>query len=182
MWTNTYFAGELQQQHGPLCEILGSQGLQISNIESTNSRPNLMFNRGYHNTQSDYSMNHNVSHGASYSGNKKMSNTNIGNAKTNDNNLNTNAETTFLGSRLMPDIHVGNTSTSEFSAIDTNFQQYISKSNKPNSSNIVPTNDQSEIEEIDSNEKKDCDAYFDFNNIDYLSQKFEPLSSGPPSE
>jgi len=60
---------------------------------------------------------------------------------------------------LIPDIHVESTSTNEFSAIDINFQQYISKSNKPNSSNIVvATNDQSEIEESDSNEEQDCDA------------------------
>jgi len=84
---------------------------------------------------------------------------------------------------LIPDIHVESTSTNEFSAIDINFQQYISKSNKPNSSNIVvATNDQSEIEESDSNEKQDCDAYFDFNNIDYLSQNLEPPSTDPPSE
>ncbi|KAG5611286.1 hypothetical protein H5410_022567 [Solanum commersonii] len=179
LWTKTYFDGELQQQHGPLREVLGSQGLHISNIESTNSRPNLMFNRGYHN------MNHNVSHGASYSGSKKMSNTNVGNAITNDNNLNTNADnvTTFLGNRLIHDIHVGNTFTNEFSAIDTNFQQYISKSNKPNSSNIVvATNDHCEIEESDSNEKQHYDAYFDFNNIDYLSQNLEPPSTDPSSE
>jgi len=98
LWTKTSFAGELQQQHGPLREVLGSQELQISNIESISSRPNLTFNHGYHNTQSDYNMNHNVSHGASYSGSKKMSNTNVGNAITNDNNLNTNADnvTTFF--------------------------------------------------------------------------------------
>ncbi|KAK6791828.1 hypothetical protein RDI58_010909 [Solanum bulbocastanum] len=45
-----------------------------------------------------------------------MSNTNVGNAITNGNNLNTNADnvTTFLGSILIPDIHVENTSTNEF--------------------------------------------------------------------
>ncbi|XP_025886280.1 two-component response regulator ARR1-like [Solanum lycopersicum] len=173
-WTKTYFAGELQQQHGPLLDVLGSQGLQISNIENTSSKPTMAFNGEYHNIQSYYNMNHNVSHGASYLGSKKMSNENVGNAITNDKNLNINVDnvTTILGSRLIPDIHVGDTSTNEFSAIETN-----------PSNIVVAKNDQTEIhEESDSDENHDCDAYFDFANIDYLSQNLESPSTDPPSE
>lgn len=182
--TQNNFNGGMQQQHGLLFGMLGSQGLQRSVIENTSYRPNLAFNSGYYNTQSDYNLNHNVSHGAIYSGSKKISGTNTENTAIHDNTLNANADnvTTYLGRGMIPDRHDGNTTIDGLGAINTNFQQDSSKSNMPNPSNIVVASYASDVKESDSNEKENWDVYFDFGNIDYLSQNLEPPGTHPPNE
>ncbi|KAK4350070.1 hypothetical protein RND71_029383 [Anisodus tanguticus] len=54
--------------------------------------------------------------------------------------------------------------------------------NKSNPSNIVAASDLNHIKGSDSNEKKNYDAYFDFNNIDDLFQNLELPSDNLPNK
>ncbi|KAK4729913.1 hypothetical protein R3W88_022901, partial [Solanum pinnatisectum] len=67
-WAQNYAGDGLQQQHGPLFEMLGSQGLQDPIIENTNYSPALEFDSENHHNISDFSLDLNVAHVATYSG------------------------------------------------------------------------------------------------------------------
>ncbi|XP_060175763.1 uncharacterized protein LOC132606326 isoform X1 [Lycium barbarum] len=56
------------QQHGPLFEMLGSQGLQDPVIGTTNYMLGLVFNGGDHHAQNDYNLNVDKAHVTTYSG------------------------------------------------------------------------------------------------------------------
>lgn len=174
--TQSNFKSGLQQQHGLLFGMQDPQGLQKTVTENASYRPNLAFNSGYHNSLGDCNLNNNVSHGATYSGCKAISNTHIGNPIFHDNNLNANANnvTTRLGRGMILDTRDENTSSHELGGININVQQDRSLSKMSNSSNEVVASYEREIEESNAIEKEIWDAYFDFNNIDYLSQDPEP--------
>ncbi|MCD9644786.1 hypothetical protein HAX54_033221 [Datura stramonium] len=133
-------------------EIL--KGLEDQIIESMSHELDMMFKswdpQDYsldHNTQNDYNLNLNVAHVA-YSGSATMSNNDFENA-------------TINGLR----------------DANTNFQQYIGEKNMSNPSNVVMTLDASNINGSDSNEKENYELYFNFNNMDYLSQNLESPSA-----
>ncbi|XP_060174309.1 uncharacterized protein LOC132604987 [Lycium barbarum] len=146
-------SGEPQQQHGSLFGMSGSQGLQDPIIGSINYRFGLAFNIEDHHTQNDYNLDLNVAHVATYSGSTTMSGTSIRNATIN-----------------------------ELGAVNANFQQYIGEANMSNSNNIIAASHASDIEGSDSNERENCDAYFDFNNMGYLFQNLVPPSANLPNE
>ncbi|KAG5581342.1 hypothetical protein H5410_051969 [Solanum commersonii] len=64
----------------------------------------------------------------------------------------------------MSDVDVGNGTSDELGTIISNFQQHIS-----------------DIEVSDSNEKKDCDAYSNFNNMGYFIQNIGPTGANLPN-
>ncbi|MCD9639657.1 hypothetical protein HAX54_024309 [Datura stramonium] len=70
--------GGLQQQHGTIFEMLGSQGLHGPIIGNTNYRPVLTFDSGYYHTQSDYNLDLDAAHGTTYSGSRIMFGTDVG--------------------------------------------------------------------------------------------------------
>ncbi|KAK6782296.1 hypothetical protein RDI58_020092 [Solanum bulbocastanum] len=96
--------------------------------------------------------------------------TEIRNATINKYNLNANAD-------KVSDTYVGSATFNELGVANTNFQQYIGEPNMSNSSSIIGTSYVNDIEGSDSNKKKNCNAYFDFNNMDYLFQNHGPSSS-----
>ncbi|XP_059295646.1 two-component response regulator ORR21-like [Lycium ferocissimum] len=146
-------SGELQQQHGSLFGMSGSQGLQGPIIGSTNYRSGLAFNIEDHHTQNDYNLDLNVAH-----------------------------VTTYSGSAIMSDTSIRNATINELGAVNANFQQYIGEPNMSNSSNIIATSHASDTEGSDSNERENYDAYFDFNNMGYLFQNLGPPSANLPNE
>ncbi|XP_060175172.1 two-component response regulator ORR21-like [Lycium barbarum] len=146
-------SGELQQQHGSFFGMSGSQGLQGPIIESTNYRSGLAFNIEDYHTQNDY-----------------------------NSDLHVTYVTTYSGSAIMSDTAIRNATINELGAVNANFQQYIGEPNMSNSSNIIPTSHASDTEGSDSNERENCDAYFDFNNMGYLFQNLEPASANLPNE
>ncbi|MCD7466289.1 hypothetical protein HAX54_002852 [Datura stramonium] len=176
--------GGLQQQHIPLYGMLGSQGLPDSIIVNTNFRSGLAFNNGENHTQSDYNLYLNAAHGTTYSGSEIMSGTYIENATINYYNMDVNADnvTTHSGSTMMPDTYAGNATVNGLGASNATFQQYISEPNMSDPSNIVAALYESDIQESDSNEKENFDAYFDFSNMNYLFQNLELSSANPPNE
>ncbi|WMV42224.1 hypothetical protein MTR67_035609 [Solanum verrucosum] len=166
------YAGDgIQQQHGALFEMLGSQGLQDPIIGNTNYNPALEFDsENYHNHNiSDFSFDLNVAHGATYSGCGTFG-TEIRNATINKYNLNVNAD-------KVSDTYVGSATFNELGVANTSFQQYIGEPNMSNPSSIIEASYVNDIEGSDSNKKENCNAYFDFNNMDYLFQNHGPSSS-----
>ncbi|XP_060200494.1 uncharacterized protein LOC132628746 [Lycium barbarum] len=129
----------LQQQHGPLFEMLGSQGLRSPISGSTYYRPELEFNGGYHHAQNYYDLNVNAANEATYSGSAMMSGTNI-----------------------------ENTTINELGAANANFHEYLGEPNISEPSNIIATSHASDNEGSDSNDRENYDVYLDFNNMDYL--------------
>ncbi|KAJ8571042.1 hypothetical protein K7X08_038014 [Anisodus acutangulus] len=145
--------GGLGQQYGSLFEMLDLQGLQDPIIGSTNYRFGQTFNSGDHHTQ-------------------------------NDNNLDLNAAhvTTYLGSATMSGTNMGNAIIDELGVVNANFKQYIGDPNMSDPSNIIATSHAGDTKGSDSTERKNCDAYFDYNNKDYLFQNLGPPSANLPNE
>ncbi|XP_060202055.1 putative two-component response regulator ARR20 [Lycium barbarum] len=157
-FNNSFFSaqnnvgGEIQQQHGALFGMLSSQGLQHPIIGSTNYWLGLKSNSGDHHTQIG-SLDLNVAHVTTYSEDTLVSDTDIGNATIN-----------------------------ELGEAKANFQQYIGEPNMSNPSNIIAASHVSDTEGSDSNERENCDAYFDFDNMDNLFQNLGPPSPNLPNE
>ncbi|KAH0706405.1 hypothetical protein KY289_011481 [Solanum tuberosum] len=169
------YVGDRLQQHEPLVEMLNSQGLQDSIIKNTSYSPVLEFNSGDHHNQSDYSLDLNVTHGETYSGCRIIMGTEIGNATNSEYNLNVNVDN-------VSNSYVGNTTINELGVANANFQQYILEPNMSNPSSIIGASYANDIEGGDSNKKKNCDAYFEFNDMGYLFQNHGPSSSNLPNE
>ncbi|KAK4706283.1 hypothetical protein R3W88_034153 [Solanum pinnatisectum] len=96
--------------------------------------------------------------------------TKIRNATINMYNLNVNADKVY-------DTYVGSATFNELGVANTNFQQYIGEPNMSNPSSIIGASYVNYIEGSDSNKKKNCNVYFDFNNMNYLFQNHGPSSS-----
>ncbi|KAK4366574.1 hypothetical protein RND71_014454 [Anisodus tanguticus] len=143
----------LQEQHGPLFGMLGSQGLQDPIIGSSNYRSGLAFNCWDHHTQNLYNL-----------------------------DLNAAVVTTYSGSTIMSDTDIENATIHELGAANTNFQQYIGEPNMSVPSNIVAASHVSDTEGCDSIENENYNAYLDFNNMDYHFQNPKPPSANLPNE
>ncbi|KAJ8527680.1 hypothetical protein K7X08_015131 [Anisodus acutangulus] len=144
--------GGLQQQHGPLFGMVGSQGVKYSIIGSPKYRPK-EFNNGDHHCQNDYSF-----------------------------DLNATYVPTYSGSRIIFGTDIENATINEVRSANANFHQYIDESNMSDSTNIVMASYASDTQEGDSNEKKNCDAYFGFNNMNYIFQNLGPPDANLPNE
>ncbi|MCD7452763.1 hypothetical protein HAX54_018065 [Datura stramonium] len=151
-WAQSNACGEIQQQHGSLVEMLGAKVLQDPIIGNTNYMPGLMLNSGNHHSQSDYKLDLNVAYGKTYSGNIMIS---------------------------VADVENG--AISGLGAANANFQQYIGESNMSNPSSAAATSYESDIEGSDSN-KRNCDAYLDSSNANYLFQNLGPSSADLSNE
>ncbi|MCE2055297.1 hypothetical protein HAX54_042366 [Datura stramonium] len=174
--------GGIQQQHETFFEMLGSQGLQGPIIENTNYRPGLMFDSGDYHSQSNYNLNLDAAHGTIYSSRGTMFGTEVGNATVNNLNVNMDNVTTYSGSTMMSDAYLGNVAINGLGAPNVNFWQYIGEPNMFDPSNIIAASYERDIIGRDSNEKKSCDAYFDFNNMNNLFQNIGPPSANLPNE
>ncbi|KAK6779918.1 hypothetical protein RDI58_022102 [Solanum bulbocastanum] len=111
--TQNYAGDGLQQQHGPLFEMLASQGLQDSIIGNTNHSLTLEFDCENHHNISDFSLDLNVAHGATYQGCGTFG-TKIRNATINKYNLSLNAD-------KVSDTYVGSVTFNELGVANTNF-------------------------------------------------------------
>ncbi|KAG5581327.1 hypothetical protein H5410_051954 [Solanum commersonii] len=67
-----------------------------------------------------------------------------------------------------------NGTSDELGTINSNFQKHIVEPNMSYPSNTIATTYKSDIEGSDSNEKEDCDAYSNFNNMGYFFQNHGP--------
>ncbi|MCD7467500.1 hypothetical protein HAX54_004964 [Datura stramonium] len=164
--------------------MLGSQGLHGPIIGNTNYKPALTFESGYHHTQSDYNMDLDADHGTTYSGSRIMFGTDVGNMRVNDYNMNVNTdnEITYSGSTMISDNYHENMTINVFGAPNTNFQQYFGEPNMSDPSNIIAASYESDIVGSDSNEKENCDAYFNLNNMINLFQNLGHPSANLPNE
>lgn len=116
-----------------------------------------------------------MANGATYLGGRIIFGTEIENAIINEYNLNANANN-------VSDTCVWNATINELGVANTNFQQYIDEPNMSNPNSIIAASYAIDIEGSDSNKKKNCDAYFDFNNMNYLFHNNEPPNSNLPNE
>ncbi|MCD7467501.1 hypothetical protein HAX54_004965 [Datura stramonium] len=153
------------------------------NMEN-NYKPALTFDSGYHHIQSDYNLDLDAVHGKIYSGSGIMFGTDVGNAIVNDYNLNVNMDnvTTYSGSTIMFDTYIGNMTINGLGAPNANFQQYFGKPNMSDPNNIIAASYEGDIVGSDSNEKENCDAYFNLNNMINLFQNLGPPSANRPNE
>ncbi|XP_055808315.1 two-component response regulator ORR26-like [Solanum dulcamara] len=172
-----------QQQHRPLFGMFGSQRLQGPIIGNTSYRSGSAFKNWNRPNQSEYNLKLNVDHKTTYLGSKIMSGTGVGNTTINGYNLNVNANNvnTYPGSTTISGIDVGNATRNGLGTINSSFQQYIDEPNMSFPSNIIATTYKSDIEGSDSNEKEDCDAYFNFNSMSYLFQNLGPPGANIPN-
>ncbi|XP_049399924.1 putative two-component response regulator ARR20 [Solanum stenotomum] len=173
--------GVLQQyQHRPLLEMFRSQRLQEPIVGNITHRPGSAFNTWNHHTQSEYNLDLNVVHKKTHLGSKIMPDIGVGNRTINDYNLNVNAGNTitYSGSTTMSDAE--NVTSDEVETINTNFPQHIAEPNMSYPSNIIATN-KSDIEGSDSNEREDCDGYYNFNHMGYFFQNIRPPSANLPN-
>ncbi|KAK4377295.1 hypothetical protein RND71_003591 [Anisodus tanguticus] len=143
----------LGQQYGSLFEMLDLQGVQDPIIGSTNYRFGQTFNSGDHHTQNDYNLDLNAAH-----------------------------VTTYLGKAIMSSTNMGNAIIDELGVVNANFKQYIGDPNMSDPSNIIAISHAGDTKGSDSTERKNCDAYFDYNNMDYLFQNLGPPSANLPNE
>ncbi|KAK4713201.1 hypothetical protein R3W88_019108 [Solanum pinnatisectum] len=194
---NNNLAG-LQQQHGPLSELLGLQG---SNIGSVDHRPELGFNNGIHHAQNDYALDV-----ATYA---TVPDTNIANStigglgvanidfqqhigELQGSNIGSTENRPELGFKngihhaqndYPSDTNIENSTIDGLGVANIDFQQYIGEQNMAQPANsIVTTSHVSDTQGSESSEMMDCDAYFDFDNLDFLFQNNEPPSFDLPNE
>ncbi|WMV51230.1 hypothetical protein MTR67_044615 [Solanum verrucosum] len=175
--------GVLQQhQHRPLLEMFGSLRLQDPIIGNITHRPGAAFNTWNRHTQSEYNLDLNVALKTTHSGSKIMHDIGVENMTINDYNLNVNAGNTNTdsGSTMMFDTDAENATSDELGTINANFQQHIAEPNMSYPSNIATTY-KSDMEGSDSNEKEDCDAYSNFNNMSYFFQNLGPPGANLPN-
>ncbi|XP_060206576.1 uncharacterized protein LOC132634327 [Lycium barbarum] len=151
---NNVGCGLQQQQHSPLFEMLGPQGLQGPINGSTNYRPGLVFNDGYYHAQNDYKLNVNGYNVKTYSNSAMISDTDVGNA----------------------------TIINGLGVTNANFQQYMGEQNMSDPSNIFAASYPSDMEGGDSRKNENYDVYFDYNNMDYLFQNLKLPSDNLPSD
>ncbi|XP_055836388.1 two-component response regulator ARR18-like [Solanum dulcamara] len=85
-------------------------------------------------------------------------------------------------STMTPDVNVGTMIINGLGATNANFQQYTGEQNMFDLNSIIRTSDVNDIEGRDSNALEDCDAYFNFNNMDDLLQNPQSPSAIPPNE
>ncbi|KAG5581570.1 hypothetical protein H5410_052197 [Solanum commersonii] len=171
-----------QFQHRPLLEMFGSLRLQDPIIGNITHRPGSAFNTWNHHTQSEYNLDLNVALKTTHSGSKIMHDIGVENTTINDYNLNVNVGNTNTdsGSTMMSDTDAENATSDKLETINDNFQQHIAKPNMSYPSNIATTY-KSDIEGSDSNEKEDCDAYSNFNNMGYFFQNLGPPGANLPN-
>ncbi|WMV20722.1 hypothetical protein MTR67_014107 [Solanum verrucosum] len=174
------------QQHGPLFEMLGLQRLQDSITGNTNFRPDMLLNNGANHSEKNYNFNLNVAQGATYSGSRIVSGTYIGNAIINNYNLNVTADnvTTYSSSAMMSDTYVGNVTINDLRGTNVNAssQQYVGEPIMYGPRNIDVASYDNYVEGSNSNEKENCDAHLNFNNMDNLFQNLGPSSANLPNE
>ncbi|XP_059306662.1 two-component response regulator ORR24-like [Lycium ferocissimum] len=151
---NNVGGGLQQQQHSPLFEMLGPQGLQRPINGSTNYRPELVFNDGYYHAQNDYKLNVNAYNIKTYSNSAMISDADVGNA----------------------------TIINGLGVTNANFQQYMGEQNMSDPSNIVAASYPSDMEGGDSSKNENYDVYFDYNNTDYLFQNLKLSSDNLPND
>ncbi|XP_055824425.1 two-component response regulator ARR11-like [Solanum dulcamara] len=77
---------------------------------------------------------------------------------------------------IMSDTNIGNATINGLGVANVNFQQYNGEPNMSQPNNIVTTSHVSDTQGSDPNEMINCDDYFDFSNMDFLFQNFEPPS------
>ncbi|KAK4713202.1 hypothetical protein R3W88_019109 [Solanum pinnatisectum] len=81
------------------------------------------------------------------------------------------------------DTNISNTTIDGLGVANNNSQQHIGEQNMAQpANNIVTTSHVSDTQGSESSETMDCDAYFDFDNLDFLFQNNEPLSFDLPNE
>ncbi|KAG5570271.1 hypothetical protein H5410_060037 [Solanum commersonii] len=85
-----------------------------------------------------------------------------------DYNMDVNAAhvPTYSSSPMAFNTNIGDVTVNRLGTINTNFPQDVREQNMSGPSNIVTASNVVDIEENDSNEKEDCDLYFNYN--DYL--------------
>ncbi|KAK6783942.1 hypothetical protein RDI58_017396 [Solanum bulbocastanum] len=81
------------------------------------------------------------------------------------------------------DTNIENSTIDGLGVANIDFQQHIGEQNMAQSANnIVTTSHVSDTQRSESSEMMDCDAYFDFDNLDFLFQNNEPPSFDIPNE
>ncbi|KAG5594335.1 hypothetical protein H5410_035567 [Solanum commersonii] len=191
---NNNLAG-LQQQHGPLSELLGLEG---SNIGSVDHRPELGFNNGIPHAQNDYALDvaivpdTNITNSAinglgvanidfqQHIG--ELQGSNIGSTE-NRPELGFNNGIPHAQNDYPLDTNIENSTLDGLGVANIDFQQHIGGQNMAQpADNIVTTSHVSDTQGSESSEMMDCDAYFDFDNLDFLFQNNEPPSFDLPNE
>ncbi|WMV44394.1 hypothetical protein MTR67_037779 [Solanum verrucosum] len=162
------------------------QELQDSIIGNINFRPGMTLNNGDNHTKKNYSFDLNVAQGATYSGSIIVSSTYIGNAIINNYNLNVLVDnvTTYSSSAMVSDTYVGNVTINGLGAtnVNANAQQHVGEPIMSGPRNTDVASYENYVEGSNSNEKENCDAYLNFNNMDYLFQNLGPPSANLPNE
>ncbi|KAH0640910.1 hypothetical protein KY285_037496 [Solanum tuberosum] len=162
------------------------QGLQDSIIGNTNFRSGMTLNNGDNHTKKNYNFDLNVTQGAIYSSSRIVSSTYIGNAIINNYNLNVLVDnvTTYSSSAMMSDTYVGNITINGLGAtnVNANSQQHVGEPIMSGPRNTDVASYENYVEGSNSNEKENCDAYLNFNNMDYLFQNLGPPSANLPNE
>ncbi|XP_049362292.1 two-component response regulator ARR2-like [Solanum verrucosum] len=124
--------------------------------------------------------------GATYSGSIIVSSTYIGNAIINNYNLNVLVDnvTTYSSSAMVSDTYVGNVTINGLGAtnVNANAQQHVGEPIMSGPRNTDVASYENYVEGSNSNEKENCDAYLNFNNMDYLFQNLGPPSANLPNE
>ncbi|MCD9639659.1 hypothetical protein HAX54_024311 [Datura stramonium] len=183
----------------------------MDQLLETNYRPVLTFDSGYHHIQSDYNLDLDKADGIIYSGSRKIFGTDVGNVRVNDYNLNVNMDnnyrssltfdsgyhhiqsdysfdldevhgTTYSGSGIMFGTDIGNARVNDYNLNVNLDNQYFGEPNMSDPRNIIVTSYEGDIVGSDSNEKENCDTYFNLNNMINLFQNLDPPSANLPNE
>ncbi|KAK6783943.1 hypothetical protein RDI58_017397 [Solanum bulbocastanum] len=203
---NNNVAG-LQQQQGPLSELWGLQG---SNIQSADYIPGLEFNNGIHHAQNDYALDAATYATVPDTNIANLTINGLGVANTNFQQHIGELQGSNIGSAdytsglefnngihhtqndyaldvatyaTVPDTNITNQTIDGLGVAINDFQQHIGEQNMAQpANNIVTTSHVSDTQGSESSETMDCDAYFDFDNLNFLFQNNEALSFDLPNE
>ncbi|KAK4734698.1 hypothetical protein R3W88_008959 [Solanum pinnatisectum] len=120
--------------------------------------------------------------GATYSGSRIVSGTYIENAIIN--NVTMDNVTTYSSSAMMSDTYVGNVTINGLRGTNANAssQQYVGEPIMYGPRNIDVASYENYVEGSNSNDKENCDAYLNFNNMDNFFQNLGPSSANLPNE